>query len=283
MALSAWPLDPVQQLRQARGPLRLRRSAADLRNDPAYRVRRPDIDVSILQWVLAIGVVIFAAAVQGSVGAGFNILSVPLLALIDPMLSPVPLLLVSLPLALSTALRKRAHVNVSGIRWIMAGRVPGLLIGLWILAVATETTVFVMIALLILAMVASMAFGLRIRRGRSADFGAGVVAGVAGLVAAIGGPPLALLYRDERGPTIRSTLGALFTFGVTLSIGARALTGHIAGSDVAVAAIFLVPTGVGFAISSQLLARVDDAAIRRAILVLSAPAAFALLLKSLIL
>jgi uncharacterized membrane protein YfcA len=208
---------------------------------------------------------------------------VPILVLIDPTLAPVPLLLVSWPLALSTAVRERAHVDASGIRWILAGRVPGLVIGLWVLSIATETTLFVLIALLILAMAAVMALGVRIRRGRLTEFGAGIVSGVSSVVAAIGGPPLALLYRDERGPMIRSTLGVLFTFGLTLSIAGLTLTGHVGADDIAIAGILLVPTAAGFALSSRLVAKVEGAIIRRAILVLSALAATALLLKSVVL
>lgn len=189
----------------------------------------------------------------------------------------------ALPLSLSTALRERAHVDVSGIRWILAGRVPGMVIGLWVLSIATETTLFVFIALLVLAMAGALAIGASIRRGRATEFTAGIISGVAGLVAAVGGPPLALLYRNERGPTIRATLGAVFTFGLMLSIVGRGLTGHIESSDVAAAGIFLVPTGIGFALSSRLRARVEGAIIRAAILWLSAIAGFALLVKSVLL
>jgi uncharacterized membrane protein YfcA len=226
-------------------------------------------------------VTVFAAAVQGSVGTGFAILSVPLLALIDSALAPVPQLLLSLPLASSMLWRERGHVDVAGLGWILAGRVPGMLIGVWVLGIATQKTVFIIISGLILGMVLILGTGARIARNSFTEFGAGVASGVAGLVASVGGPPLALLYRDERGPTIRATLAALFTAGLVLSIAARAVTGNISSDDLVVAAVLLVPTLLGVGISSKLLHRIEDRLIRVAILVISAMAAIALLFRSL--
>jgi hypothetical protein len=71
--------------------------------------------------------------------------------------------------------------------------------------------------------------------------------------------------------------------------GPRSPDSHGRGSKrhppglVAVAGILLVPTGVGFALSSRLRARVEGALIRAAILWLSAVAGFALLVKSVLL
>jgi uncharacterized membrane protein YfcA len=226
-------------------------------------------------------VTLLAAAVQGGVGLGFAILSVPILALIDPVLAPVPQLLVAMPLTARTFWRERGHVDVPGIKWILAGRVPGLLIGIWVLEIATRRTIFILISCLILAMVLTLATGVRLARTKATEFGAGVVAGVSGLVASIGGPPLALIYRDERGPTIRSTLAVLFSVGLVLSLGARIATGNISGDDVRVAVVLLVPTLVGFRVSSLLLHRIADRLIRAAILGVSAFAALALLVRSL--
>lgn len=221
-----------------------------------------------------------AAAVQGSIGTGYAILAVPVLALIDPVLAPVPQLLASLPLSTGMLWRERGHVDVPGMVWILVGRVPGLLIGVWVLAVASRNAIFAVIAGLILAMVATLAAGVRIPRTRTTEFAAGVVSGTSGLVASVGGPPLALLYRDERGPTIRSTLAALFTVGLVLSVGARAVTGNITGDDLVVGAVLFLPTVAGFSISTRLLSRIEDRLIRAAILVISAAAALALLVRS---
>jgi uncharacterized membrane protein YfcA len=237
------------------------------------------LDLTLIEWIVAMTVTAFAAAVQGSVGAGFTIVSVPILAAIDPILAPVPQLLVSVPLASSMAIRERGHIDVAGFRWILAGRGLGIVVGVWVLSVATQEEILVVIALLILLMVATLAMGWRIKRTPGNELGAGVVSGVAGLVASTGGPPLALLYKDERGPIIRSTLATLFFVGLLMSIGARLATGHITTDDVVVAGMLLVPTGLGFLASSRLRARVEGQRLRVIILLVSAGAAVTLLVQ----
>ena len=74
---------------------------------------------------IALVVTFFAAAIQGVVGLGFAMVSVPILALIDPSLAPVPQLLTTIPLTVSMAWRERGHLQLSGIGWVLAGRVPG--------------------------------------------------------------------------------------------------------------------------------------------------------------
>src|SRR3546814_15753694 len=61
---------------------------------------------------------------------------------------------------------------------------------------------------------------------------AGVVSGVTGTAAGIGGPPLALLYQHRPGSTIRSTLAAAFLVGTALSLATLAVAGEFGPSQV---------------------------------------------------
>ena len=54
-------------------------------------------------WILAFVITGGAAAVQGVAGVGFAMIAVPVLALIDPRLAPVPQLLVVIPLTMYMA------------------------------------------------------------------------------------------------------------------------------------------------------------------------------------
>ena len=70
--------------------------------------------------ILALAVTFVAASIQGVVGIGFALVSVPILALIDPSLAPVPQLLITMPLTITMAWRERRHIDASGIgsdRW----------------------------------------------------------------------------------------------------------------------------------------------------------------------
>ena len=96
------------------------------------------------------GIIAVAATVQGVVGIGFNVLAVPALLLIDPLLAPVPSLILAVPLTAWQLLRERGTIDRSGVWWIVAGRVPGGLLGLWLLFLLSDTALQVTIALIVL-------------------------------------------------------------------------------------------------------------------------------------
>jgi uncharacterized membrane protein YfcA len=239
------------------------------------------VPVSVLDMLVAWIVTAVAVAVQGVVGFGMALVSVPILSLVDGRLAPVPQLLIALPMTAFMAWRERHDIDMHGLGWIVAGRFPGAAIGLGLLAIATERTLGVMISLIVLFAVAVVGFGLHVPRNPATSFLAGVVAGVAGLVASVGGPPLALIYHRDRGPVIRASLGAVFVFGLTVSIAARGLAGEISGDELQVAFLLLPAVAVGLAASGPLLGRIEGERLRIAILVLSAAAAAGLLLRSL--
>ncbi len=230
--------------------------------------------------ITALVVTFVAAAIQGVVGMGFAMVSVPILALIDPSLAPVPQLLITLPLTVSMAWRERRHIQLSGVGWIIGGRIPGAAIGVGLLAVATQQTLDIAIALIVLGAVAIIASGFHVKRTPFSEFGAGLASGVSGLVASIGGPPLALLYTRDDGPTVRSNLAMIFTIGLVITISARALTGNITLSDIRVAAVLFPALAAGYVASYRFKNRVSQPIVRNAILVLSLLGAVGLIIRA---
>lgn len=233
-------------------------------------------------WALALAVVVtaMAAGVQGIVGMGFAVLSVPVLSLVDPDLAPVPQLLVTAPMTAWMAWHEREHIDLHGVGWIIAGRVAGAAIGLALLKLASDRMLDVLIAGSVLIAVAILGRGLTLPRTRSTKTVAGTLSGVAALVASIGGPPLALLYKDERGPVIRATLATIFTMGIAITLSTRILGGEITATDVRIAAVIFPGLVVGLGVSRLLRHRLEGAPIRAAILVLSTLAAVGLLIRS---
>jgi uncharacterized membrane protein YfcA len=238
--------------------------------------------VTPLAWALALAVTFVAAALQGIVGLGFAMLSVPILSLIDPRLAPVPQLLITVPLTVSMAWRERRHLEIAGVGWIVAGRIPGAVIGIALLAVAVGRALDIAIAVVVLVAVAIIASGRHVSRNPGTEFGAGVASGISGLVASIGGPPLALLYTDAEGPTVRSSLAAVFTIGLAITITARVATGNITMDDVVIAAILLPALLLGYLVSIRLKGRVRQPQIRLGLLVLSAVGAVGLMVRAMV-
>jgi uncharacterized membrane protein YfcA len=236
--------------------------------------------MSTLIWAVALAVTAGAAAVQGTVGIGFAMISVPILSLIHPDLAPAPQLIVALPLALSMAWRERSAIDLGGIGWIFAGRVPGSIVGALLLGAATAQVLDFFIGVVVLGAVAIVGSGVHIRRTAFTKGTAGAVSGVTGVVSSIGGPPLALIYSSEDSDTIRSTIAAVFSIGVTMSLFFRWAAGHVTMRDIVVAGILLPAVIVGLAVSVVVKDRVSKDHVRLGILVVSGLAALGLLIRA---
>ena len=232
------------------------------------------------EMVVAAIVVIVAAALQGSIGFGFAVLSVPILTLVDPQFTPIPMLLLALPLAVLGLIRERSDVDWSGIGWIVAGRLPGAFLGAWVLGAASERFLGVLIGSIVLIVIGLLAWGVTVSITPASRFVAGIISGFSGASSAIGGPPLALLYRHQQGPTVRSTLGTIFTIGVTINIVALTSTGVMTSADLETALLLSPAMVAGFLLSSKVKHLAEGERLGRGIMIVSAAAALGLLATS---
>jgi uncharacterized membrane protein YfcA len=237
------------------------------------------VDPALL--AVAFVVTFVAATVQGTVGFGFAMLSVPLLALMDSRLAPVPQLFLSLPLCLWVAWRERRALKIAEVSWILVGRLPGAGLGVVLLTTLSSRWLDGMIAAVVILAVVIIASGREVARTRSTKFGAGVVSGTFAMVASIGGPPLALLYGKSKGETLRANLAAVFVFGQFVTVGARLVAKAIDTTDVIVAAWLLPAVFLAAYVSGPLSSRVEGPALRRAVILISSLAGIGLLLRAL--
>lgn len=236
--------------------------------------------ISPIELAIALVITALGAVVQGTIGIGFAVVSVPILSLLNPVLAPVPQLLLAAPLAFSMTWRERSHVDARAVRWMVAGRLPGAAIGLALLGIATQRNLDIGIAASVLVAVGILGAGLSVPRSPATDFSTGVIAGIMGMVASIGGPPAALLFKDAKGPTVRSSLALFFSVGLVVTVVLRTVSGRITGDDVLLAALLMPGMLVGYVTSSRLRHRLDGAALRPAILVVSTLAAVGLLIRA---
>jgi uncharacterized membrane protein YfcA len=238
------------------------------------------VPVPASELIPAIVIILIAATFQGVVGIGFNVLAVPILILIDPVLAPAPSLILAIPMTIWQLLRERGEIDRTAVWWIVAGRLPGAFLGLWLLLILSDTALEATIAIIVLGAVVLVWSGVGIKRTRATGFGTGVVSGVTGIVGAIGGPPVALLYRDVPPKVLRATVGLVFSIGIVLSVAVRTAGGEMTMDDLRIALALLPAMIVGFGLSGLIKDRVSAAAIRSAILVVSAAASLALLVRA---
>jgi uncharacterized protein len=233
--------------------------------------------------VLAAGVVLVVGAlVQGSVGYGMALVAAPLLAMIDPTLVPVPLILLTSVHAMLAVTRDWRHADWSGIGWAMLGRLPGTGLGVLAVVALPQRVFAALIGLGVLACVALSLLRWRPRPRPGALVLAGVASGAGGTAASIGGPPIALLYQDAKGPRVRGTIGGYFVLGSVTSIAALTLAGQVTGESLAKAALFAPFLLVGFALSGPARRVLDNGWTRPAVLAVAALSALLLLGRALL-
>ncbi|MEZ4432884.1 MAG: sulfite exporter TauE/SafE family protein [bacterium] len=232
--------------------------------------------------VAAFVISFFAAAVQGTIGFGYGLISVPTLALLHPALAPVPQLVCAMPLVLHMAWRERAGIDWSGFGWITVGRFPGTAAGVLMVGALDPRSLDLVMAGIIAVAVAASVSRARAVRVRGAPFWAGLASGLTSYVSAIGGPPVALLYRDATGPTLRATLAAVFAVGLVITIAGRVLVGQLAEVDLRVSAVLLPGVLLGSWASGALTGRVEGPRLRAAVLWGSGLASVALAARTLL-
>ena len=229
------------------------------------------------EFALAFFVSFVAAALHSTVGFGFALLSVPILSLLNPIFAPVPQLLVVFPLTLAIVLRERHAVEVKSTLWIFAGRLPGAAIGVLLLKLLSSAARDILMSLMVSLGVVIVISRGTFRRTAPREFTAGVASGTMAMVSAIGGPPIALLYRNDSGPTVRANLGLVFAIGLCITISVRALAGEVSWAEVIVGAALMPAVWLGLRASKVLIPKVDGPRLRNAIVVIAGAAAILLL------
>lgn len=224
------------------------------------------------------GVLSFLAAfVQGTIGFGYAICSVPILALIDPRLAPAPQLIQMVPLIFLIYWRERKDAEWSGVLWTTVGRLPGTLLGMLLLVVASQSVLDLFIGGSVLLAVILLRGGRAIPRNRITELVAGLVSGAGSVVSAIGGPPIALLYKDAKGPAVRATLSVIFLVGLFVTIVGRVVAGKLGEVDLSLGLLSIPIVIAGFVLSRYATTFVEGRRLQVAILVVSALAALALI------
>lgn len=234
---------------------------------------------SLLVWSLAVTLV--AAFVQGTLGFGYAIVSVPVLALVDPRLAPVPQLLQMLPLTFLIYWREREAADWGGVVWTTLGCFPGTALGLWLLKVASQRVLDLLLGALVFAAVFGLTGERSVPRRPWTEALAGLLSGAASVVSSIGGPPIALLYKGARGPTVRATLSAIFLVGLVITVVGRAVAGEMSSLEVALGLLTTPLVWVGVWLSRFTTHRVEGRPLQVAILAFSALSALALIARAL--
>ena len=239
------------------------------------------LQISGAAYAAIFAVVVMGSTIQGSIGFGLNLVVVPVCAVFAPHALPAAMIIMTLPHTLGTAARESSQIDWRGVGSLTLGRIPGVFLGAAIVhfldprALALAIGGFVVIAALMSALspaVPVTAFSTSL---------AGFVAGIMGTASSIGGPPVALVYQGEKGPIVRSTLGAAFALGALMSLAALFAAGEVELWQWALGLSLMPAVGLGLVASGFLHAWLDSGWLRPCVIGFSAIAGLMVLAQGL--
>lgn len=233
--------------------------------------------------ILAFLIASVGALLQGSVGFGLGLITVPLLVLIDPVYVPGPVLLAAFCLNLLIFIRERHAIHIKRLHWAVIGRIVGAGLGAMILSAVPQESISAMFGVMVLLAIGISLLGFHPKMTSTNIFGAGVASGIMGTTSSIGGPPMALVYQKQKGPTIRGTLSGIFIFGTIISLAALTIIGRFGLREIKATAILIPGVFFGFLLSNRSTKILDRGFTRTAVLVTSGISGIVVVLRSLFL
>jgi uncharacterized membrane protein YfcA len=238
-----------------------------------------------VSWIaIAVVTVVMAmsALLQGAVGFGLGMLAIPVLIYLDIRFVPGPLLVAALTLHMLVLQRDRSGVDKSGLTMLLSGRVLGTIPAALLLAWMPLDGMKILLASIVLA---GAMMGMLHSGGHptpAALFTAGTASGFMATAAALGGPPVALVYQRESGLRLRGTLAAYFIVGTVFSLIALAWAGRFGIQEVGMSILLIPGTVIGYFMSRPAAAYLDSGRTRTAVLAVSALAAVSVILTVLL-
>jgi uncharacterized protein len=241
--------------------------------------------VADLSWhaIVLIGLATaFGAFVQAVVGLGLGLLSAPVVALVAPSMVPDLTLWLALLVAGLVLAAEHQHVDWRAIGWSLPARVPGTVVGAWLVVTFTQTQLGVALAVMVLVAVVLTVRTVEVTPTPTSLAIAGFVAGASGTATSIGGPPIALLFQRERPEVARATMSVFFFVGVILSLVGLGLSGSLEHGPFLLALVLIPGVVVGYVVGLLCRNRIARETFRRGVLVVCTISALAVLARAIL-
>ena len=238
-------------------------------------------DLTLLE-VIFIAVLLFvSSAVQGVLGFGFAVIASPIIVQINPNLVPQLLALLGLPIALRVFFREKESVDLSKVKPLIVGRLVGGPIGLLLLLNLSEKYLSIAVGVIVLVAGLGSFFGWVINRNNINSFLAGTFSGIFGMVAAVGGPPVALLYRNTKSEEFRPSLNSVFSIGILITLSLLVLSGNLFMDHLLLFVLFLPFVLIGVRVSSSIFSKFSDSFIATSVTYFSVLSGLYVILRNL--
>lgn len=229
--------------------------------------------VTPFDFALALVAVFVGSVIQASVGFGVAIVAAPLLLLRNHAFVPGPLLVVATMLTWFVSRRERESLVVREVAIATLGRISTTIPTALMLASLDERMFKVVFALAVLVAVGISLGGVRWPLTTVTLLIAAAISGVAGTVASIGGPPMALVYQNQSGPHARATLSGIFLIGSPISIASLWWVGHFGWAELLLGVAMFPAVLLGYTVSGYVVRNMPLGIVRTGALTISAFAA----------
>ena len=201
---------------------------------------------------------LLGSAVEAATGFGSAVVALPVLEMVFPSHMPALLILLGVPLVVLMAGIERTYIDTPAVAQVSSGLIFGTVVAIPVLDLVSGRPLRLVFGFATLAAL----IPLTVMRGGVArtpprSFAAGLGSGFMGTATGMSGPPLAVVFAHEHGPTVRATLGLVYGIGSAFSIGALLVARRIDTTDLWLAALLTIPVIIGFATGRVLLSRVS--------------------------
>lgn len=220
-------------------------------------------------WICAL-VLLVGCSIQTAIGFGMAVLAAPVVMLVAPEWVPYVLSTTALVTSGINSWYLKTHVSVSSMAPAVLARVPGTVIGIWLLLVMDLMWLQVVVSVAVLLAVIVSLFPLKFEATTNRLAWAGFASGFMGTTTSIGGPPMALVMQHGNPEKIRANLSLYFVFACLLSMSSYGLAGLING-EIGLVCLSFTPVAVaGFFFGKRIQSRIEAKTFRYLLLALCA-------------
>ena len=224
--------------------------------------------VTPVEIVLVVAAVAAGSLVQATAGIGITLVAGPVLLAVDPAFLPLPLILGGTVVGLRNLVGEFRGLDVRRWRLCLLGAPVGLVAGEFSLAVLSERGLRLSVGLLVVGSVGALLSGWRPPRTRWTPVLTGCLVAFGIRVAALPGPPYAILHHDDPPHVLRPNLAA-FVMVMSLAVTVRlAVAGDIAARDLRLSALLMGSAVIGLVLSPLARRLVDRTLFRPLVLAL---------------
>ena len=209
-------------------------------------------------WLAAAFSLFIGCWVQTALGFGMAVIAAPIIVILNPLWVPVALTLCALFLSVLNTWNQRAHLELKALVLPFITRLPGTIVGAWLLLQLDTNTLQIFVAGCVLLAVVISYFGKQFEytptRMGTAAFGSGIM----GTTTSIGGPPMARVMQHGKPKNVRANLSLYFGYSCTISMISYAYIGILNEKLLIESASFLPVCIVGFVLGIKSRDYIDD-------------------------